>query len=604
MTRHPLLRCFAFYRQHPWLLTWSTLLTTMVQLSAPAHQHLVGLAFSDVVAGKAVALRPDGSFAASGAWGWVVVLLGVNLARAVVQYLGTVVGMSLGQRLLSDLRDRLFAQVQALDLAWHQAHGAGELITRTTRDCDKVRDAVIGGWRQLLDVTLIVAGSVALLTWYHPLLGLVPALLVAAAVLIVLLQVGRLVALDRRTSDAYDAVTQDLGEGVVGARVIKAFALEPARIARFAGHVAAFAGESRRALAYTTARVPLPQLVVALGHVWVLGFGGWLVAHGRLEVGLLVAAVMVMQALVFRIEPIGRIMQVFADARSSAARITEVLDAVPAIADGATGLPAGPLGVRFDGVRVAAPGGQQVLRGLDLAIRPGEVVALVGATGSGKSTLASLLPRLRDPDAGAVLVGSDAAGWQDLRQVRLGELRRAVQVVYQDSFLFSDTLENNLRLARPEASEAELLEALRLASAGDVLAGLKDGMRSAIGERGVTLSGGQRQRLCLARAIVAQPALICCDDSTSALDAVTERRILDGLRSAAGGATMLLIASKLSTILLADRVVMLDRGIIVASGRHADLARDEPAYRDLLGLDDGRFGVDHAPRATDQGPSA
>jgi len=227
-----------------------------------------------------------------------------------------------------------------------------------------------------------------------------------------------------------------------------------------------------------------------------------------------------------------------------------------------------------------------VLAGIDLALAPGEVVALVGATGSGKSTLASLLPRLRDPDAGAVLVGSDAAGWQDLRQVRLGDLRRRVQVVYQDSFLFSDTLENNLRVARPEASDAELSEALRLAAADDVVVALKDGMRTAIGERGVTLSGGQRQRLCLARAIIAKPALICCDDSTSALDAVTERRILDSLRAAAGGATLLLVASKLSTILLADRVVMLDRGVIAASGRHADLVRHDPAYRDLLGLDE------------------
>jgi ABC-type multidrug transport system fused ATPase/permease subunit len=568
------------------LLTWSTVLTSVVQLSGPWSQHLVGLAFGAVASGAAVTLTADGGFDASVAWHWVWVLLGVALARALVQYLGTVVGMSLGQRLLSDLRDQIFVQIQALDLAWHQAHGAGELVTRTTRDCDKVRDAVIGGWRQLLDIALILIGSLWVLAAYHPLLALVPALLVAVAVTIVLRQVGRLVELDRRTGDAYDAVTQDLGEGVIGARVIKAFALEPARIARFDGHIAAFMRESSAALRYTAVRVPLPQLVVTLGHVWVLGFGGWLVAHGRLEVGLLVAAVMVMQALVFRIEPIGRLMQTFADARSSAARITEVLDARPAIVDGERPLPAGPLGLRLDRVRVAAPGGQAVLAGLDLALAPGEVVALVGATGSGKSTLASLLPRLRDPDAGAVLVGSDSAGWQGLRQLRLGELRRRVQVVYQDSFLFSDTLENNLRVARPEATDAELAEALRLASADDVVRALKDGMRTAIGERGVTLSGGQRQRLCLARAIVARPALICCDDSTSALDAVTERRILDGLRAAAGGATLLLVASKLSTILLADRVVMLDRGVIVASGRHAELARHDPAYRDLLGLDE------------------
>jgi len=585
MTRYPLLRCFVFYRYQPWLLAGSLLITAVVQLSGPWHQHLIGAAISDVSTGKAVQLMPDGGLDASRAWWWVAIIVGVNLVRAVLSYLGTILGMTLGQRLLSGLRDRIFTQVQALDLVWHQTHGSGEVVTRTTRDCDKVRDAVIGGWRQLLDMALILGGSLVVLGYYHPLLALVPAVLIAVACTILIRQVQHLVALDRRTGAAYDAVTQDLTEGVIGVRVIKAFALEPARIARFAANVQSFAHETLAALRYTAPRVPIPQLIVTLGHVWVLGFGGWLFVHHRLDVGQMVAAVMVMQALVFRIEPVGRLMQIFADARSSAQRITEILDAVPAIRDGSTAMPKGALGLRLREVTVSTDGGQAILAGVDLTLQPGEVVALVGATGTGKSTLASLLPRLRDPTAGVVEVGSDATGWFNVRDLPLNELRRRVQVVYQDSFLFSATVEENLRYAAPQADAAAIHEALRLAAAEDVLATMTDGLASRIGERGVTLSGGQRQRLCLARAIIAKPAIICCDDSTSALDAVTERRILDQMRTAANGATLLLIASKLSTILLSDRVVMLEGGRIVAAGRHADLAEHNAQYRDLLGLD-------------------
>jgi ABC-type multidrug transport system fused ATPase/permease subunit len=264
-----------------------------------------------------------------------------------------------------------------------------------------------------------------------------------------------------------------------------------------------------------------------------------------------------------------------------------VLDARSSLTDGTANLPSGLLGMRFTDVSVAAPGGKAVLEGLDLTIAPGEAVALVGITGSGKSTLASLAARLADPDRGAVLAGSDRAGWVDLRRARLAEVRRRIQVVFQDSFLFSDSLAANLRRARPEATDDDLRAALDMASADEVLTLLNDGLASRIGERGVTLSGGQRQRLCLARALIARPAVLVADDSTSALDAVTERRILDRLRAMGPDRpSMLLIASKLSTILLADRVVLLDGGRIAASGSHEDLVAGNAAYRDLLGLDE------------------
>ncbi|HEX3135678.1 MAG TPA: ABC transporter ATP-binding protein [Planctomycetota bacterium] len=390
--------------------------------------------------------------------------------------------------------------------------------------------------------------------------------------------------LDRAAGDAYDVVTQELTEGVGGVRVIKAFALEDARITRFRSAVGGFAAQARRALIFSVLRLPLPQMLVGLGHVWILGCGAVLVAHGALTLGELVASLMLITAVIFRVEGVGRTIQTFAEASASAARIMELLDAEPAVHDGQQEPPTAPFGLRFTQVSVRSPAGVMVLDRLDLELRPGEVVALVGATGAGKSTLAHLLPRLADPDSGVVDFGDTTHGWHAARSLRLATLRQRVQVVYQDSFLFSDTVAANLRLGRPGADDADVQEALRLASAEDIIAGLPNGLATTIGERGATLSGGQRQRLCLARALIARPAVLCCDDATSALDAVTERRILDNLRNLSGGTTTLLIASKLSTILLADRVVLMERGRIAASGSHPELVRDNAAYRELLGL--------------------
>jgi len=585
VTPHPLLRCFGFYRRYPALFAAATGVALVVNLSLPLTQHLLGLAIDEVRTGVAVVRLADGTLDLSRAWWWVALLMGFALMRGIVQYLGTLLGMALGQRLLHDLRDRVLVQVQRLDQSYHRKHGAGEIVTRTTRDSDKVRDAVVGGFRTLLETALVMIACLGVLMLYHPLLILVPCLLVAVALWMFISQARKLVVLDRAAGDAYDVVTQELTEGVGGVRVIKAFALEDARIARFRTAVGSYAAQARRALSFSVLRLPLPQMLVGLGHVWILGCGAVLVADGALTLGELVASLMLITAVIFRVEGVGRTIQTFAEASASAARIMELLDAEPAVHDGQQEPPAAPFGVRFHQVTVRSPAGVLVLDRLDLELQPGEVVALVGATGAGKSTLAHLLPRLADPDAGTIAFGDARQGWHEARTLRLAALRQRVQVVYQDSFLFSDTVAANLRLGRPGADDAAVYEAVRLASAEDIIAGLPNGLATTIGERGATLSGGQRQRLCLARALIARPAVLCCDDSTSALDAVTERRILDNLRQLPGGTTTLLIASKLSTILLAERVVLLERGRISASGTHAELVRGNAAYRELLGLE-------------------
>lgn len=585
--QHPLLRSLAIYREMPWRFALVATLYVAINLGLVWQQWLIGHAVNDVSAGRAVVPQPDGSLDARLGWYWLGLMFAVALGRGVLQYIASVLSLVISQALLTRLRERILAQVQSLHLGYHWQHGMGEMITRTTRDADKVRDALITFWRQLVETPLVVLATVGLLGWYNPLLGLVPLLLTVTGLWIFVRQTERLVSLDRAVGSAYDRVNQDLSEGIGGVRVIKSFALEQQRIQGFADQVAVFASLARQALAYSSSRIPLPQAVVALGHVWILVYGAHLVAAGQLGIGELVTSLLIATTLVFRIEGIGRVMQTFADARASAERIWQLLDAPAAIRSGNGALPAGPLGLKLEHVSVTAPGGgRDILHDCSLSLQPGEIVALVGATGTGKSLLASLLPRLSDVTAGRLLLGSDANGWQDIRELQLGSLRRRVHVVPQESFLFAGTLAANLRLTAPDASDEQLRKALHLAAAEDVLQRLPQGLETPLGDRGVTLSGGQRQRLCLARALLGTPDLLCLDDATSALDAISERQVLNNLRQL-HGTTVLVISSKLSTILLADRVLMLDDGRITAQGRHTDLQSTHAHYRDLLGIDHG-----------------
>lgn len=589
--RHPLLRSLAIYREMPWRFALVAGLFVFINLGLVWQQWLIGHALNDVSAGAAVVRLADGRLDAHLAWHWFWLIAAVALGRAVLQYAAAIGALVLGQALLTRLRERLLAQVQALHLGYHWQHGMGEMVTRTTRDADKVRDALISFWRQLVETPLVVLATVGLLAWYDPWLALGPLLLTVLGLAIFVRQTERLVALDRAVGAAYDRVNQDLAEGIGAVRVIKSFGLQAQRIDGFAAQVQLFTGHARQALAYASSRIPLPQAVVALGHVWILVVGAQLVAQGRIGIGELVTSLLIATTLVFRIEGIGRVMQTFADARASAERIWQLLDAPAQIVDGRQPLPSGPLGLKLEDVGVAAPGGgQAVLSHCSLHIAPGEVVALVGATGTGKSLLASLLPRLTEADHGRVLLGNDAQGWHDVRQLALADVRRRVHVLPQESFLFADSLAANLRLSAPDASEAQLLDALRQASAEDVLERLPQGLHTPLGDRGVTLSGGQRQRLCLARALLAAPDILCLDDATSALDAISEQRVLDNLRqrrSDGHAPTLLLIASKLSTVQLADRVLLLSSTGIADSGTHAQLLQRNPTYRDLLGIDHG-----------------
>jgi ATP-binding cassette, subfamily B, bacterial len=593
MRSHPLLRCLAVYKTIPIRFGVTLALLIVVNGSLTWYQYLIGVAVHELELGRLIQNRGGGVFDAQRAQYWTLVLIGIAFGRAVLQYVSGVAALATGQELLFRIRDAILAQVQRLDLGYHLQHGIGEMVSRTTRDADKVRDALISFWRNVIETGLVVIACLALLAWYNAGLAVIPLGLVAMGVALFVRQADSLVVLDRAVGNAYDSVSQDLLEGVGGVRVIKAFGLESSRIARFQENVSRFASLALEAIRYAAVNIPVPQIVVALGQVWVFTWGAHLVVTDAMNTGEFVSSVLIMNTLIFRFEGVGRIVQIFADARSSAGRIMDFLDAEPKIRPGNARLPEGPLGFRLRDVDVRSrdDGGGQILERLNFAVEPGEIVALVGATGSGKSSVAALLPRLLDASSGVVEIGSAAAGFIATTELDLGCLRRRVHVAAQDCFLFSDSVAENLRVVSPNATDAELNEALRMSEALEIVDELPERLDTRVGDRGVTLSGGQRQRLALARAFVAFPSILIMDDSTSALDAVTEQKILHNIRRFGGerghAPTLLLIASKPSTVFFADRILVLESGRLVASGTHQQLLTSSATYRELMGFDDG-----------------
>jgi ATP-binding cassette subfamily B protein len=390
-------------------------------------------------------------------------------------------------------------------------------------------------------------------------------------------------------------------ETVAGVRVIKGLGAEAVQADRLRAEATDVYDQSMGAARTRARYLPGLELLPNLGLIAVLGYGGHRVVGGDLSLGSLVAFNVYIGMLIWPLRMLGTIVATAQRAVVSAERVDEVLTTAPDIADPAKprSLPKGEgqgegLGeIRFEGVRFGYGRRKPVLDGFDLRIAPGESVALVGATGSGKSTVARLVPRFYDVEAGRLLVDG-----VDVRDLRLRELRRAVGIVFEDTFLFSDTIAANIAFADPEASQAAIERAARLAGAHQFVSDLPDGYGTLIGERGYSLSGGQRQRIAIARAILADPRILILDDATSAVDPTKEHEIRSALAEVMRGRTTIVIAHRPATIALADRVVLLDDGRVVAEGTHDQLLAREPRYRGVLAAA-ALAGAQSRPAATE-----
>jgi len=490
-------------------------------------------------------------------------------------------------RIEADLRADLFAHLQRLPVAFHDQWPSGQLLSRATSDLNTIRWFVaFSGIFLVVNVLTMVAG-VAVLAWLSPALGLVIGVIAVPLVVLTLVLERRYSVAARLAQDQAGDLATVIEESALGIRVLKSLGRGRRLTARFVADARGLRGTEllkvRLLAALWAVLVTLPEAAIAL----ILGLGAYGVAQGTLTLGTLVAAVTVMTYLYWPIASIGWLLAEASNAAAATLRYWEVRDIVPAITDPPDPVPA-PNPVRGElvlrDVSFAYPGGRgDVLRGVDLALRPGETMALVGATGSGKTTLTALVARLYDVTGGAVLIDGI-----DVRDLRLADLRTAVATAFEDPVLISASVRENVALGLPSASDDQVWEALRVASADGFVAALPWGLDTRIGEQGMSLSGGQRQRLALARAVIGRPPVLVLDDPLSALDVHTEAEVEAALRRVLGGVTALVVAHRSSTVQLADRVALLVDGRIAAVGTHSELLATDAEYRRLLtsALDD------------------
>jgi len=477
------------------------------------------------------------------------------------------------------IRNDLYAHLQRLPVAYHDRAQTGQLVTRATSDITTIRRFLGFGLIFLVvNVTLFTVVTIYLLRLYWP-LGLLVVLSAVPVAYFTLIFEREYIVASRRCQDLQGDVATVVEEAAVGIRIVKALGRRRTIGGRFLHESRQLRRASLvkvRILAKFWAILDLvPQVLLAL----VLLIGALAVAAGDLTLGSLVAFVSLVVLLAWPIEALGWILAIGQESATAADRLYEVFDTESMIADrpGAHDLGAVRGLLRFEGVGFRFPGADRdVLHGIDLTVEPGETVAIVGATGSGKTALTALVPRLYDVSSGRITLDGT-----DIRDVTLTSLRRAVATAFEDPTLFSASARENLTLGRLDATDAEIAEAISVAQA-DFVYDLPWGLATRIGEQGLSLSGGQRQRLALARAVLGRPSVLVLDDPLSALDIHTEGLVEEALRRVLAATTALVVAHRPSTVLLADRVALLEGGTITAVGTHHELLDRVPAYRQIL----------------------
>ncbi|MEO3758058.1 ABC transporter ATP-binding protein [Mycobacterium sp. B14F4] len=567
------------WRMLPYLLPYRVRWIAMVTVAISSLVATVSIPLMT----KAVIDGPVRHQDPQGLWLLGAAAMGVGITEAVLWFIRRWLAARATMGVEADIRKDLYARLQILPMSFHGRWQSGQLLSRIMNDLSTIRRFMSFGMLfLLLNVLQITVVTAILLTMYWP-LGVVVVASIVPITLTVLHFQQSYTRLSRLAQDQSGHVATHVEESALGLRVVKSFGREDYVYDRFDEQLTNLYDTQVDRVSVSAKFWTLLEIIPNLTLIVVLGVGAYAAGHGHVTMGTLVAFITMMLSLVWPIASLGFLLSMTQESFTAANRIAEIFDAPLEIVDGPRGET--PRGGRLELVDVGfrfpdAEPDDWALRGVNVTVEPGETLALVGSTGSGKSVLAALMSRLYDITEGTIRIDG-----QDIRELSLPALRRTVATAFEDPTLFSMSVAENLRLGRPDASEAQLRQAIEVAAAQFVY-DLPFGLDTRIGEQGMSLSGGQRQRLSLARAILAAPKILVLDDTLSALDVHTEAVVEEALRRVLHAVTGIVVAHRASTVLLADKVALLENGTITHVGTHAELLADVPQYRYLLAADD------------------
>jgi ATP-binding cassette subfamily B protein len=519
-----------------------------------------------------------------------LLMIGASILSATLSIANTFYSVRASRGFEADLREALFKKVQTFSFGNLDDLNTGQLLTRLTSDLTMVQMIVSMGVRMFIRAPLMFLGSFGIMFATNPNLATVILALLPVTFVLVTLFIRKVRPLFTQVQERLDYLNQVLQENLSGIRVVKSFVRSDYENSRFEKANSELYGTSLKMNQYTSIFFPIVMALMNLGTVAIIYYGGLQVSVGTTSVGQIMAFTNYLFSTMFPVLMISMMAGQISAASASASRIMEVLDAVPEVQDSPEAIQLDEIQGRvvFENVTFSYrdDGGDPVLTDISFIAEPGEKVALLGQTGSGKSSLINLIPRFYDANVGRVTIDGF-----DVKDIKISKLRSHIGISLQEVILFSGTIRDNIRYGSPDATEEEVIEAAKMAQAHEFITAFPEGYDTLVGQRGVNLSGGQKQRVAIARALLVKPKILILDDSTSAVDVETEAEIEKALETLMDDTTSFIIAQRISTVLKADKILVLDNGRIVAEGNHDELMETSPLYQEIYDSQLGEGGV-------------